>query len=75
VLPVTTVAAEPKWRFVIEPPVSLPPGESLEADVERLVRVSERQILQHPELWSWPHRRWRSVLSPTTSARPPSRDV
>jgi lauroyl/myristoyl acyltransferase len=58
VLPVATLAADGAWRFRIEPP--LPPAAGpLAADVERLAQVSERQVLLHPELWSWHHRRWR----------------
>lgn len=56
-LPVATSAADPVWRFEIEPP--LPAGTSLEADVESLLRVAERQVLKCPQLWSWHHRRWR----------------
>jgi lauroyl/myristoyl acyltransferase len=59
VLPVVTVAAEPRWRFEIGVPVVLQKGASLEADVEMLLRVTEQQILQYPELWSWHYRRWR----------------
>lgn len=67
VLPVTTVAATPRWRFIVEPPVPLHKGTTLEADVETLLRVTERQILGHPELWSWHHRRWR--LLPAASLK------
>lgn len=59
VLPVSTVAAEPKWRFEILPPIPRDKGASLEADAEALLRVSERLILRNPQLWSWHHRRWR----------------
>lgn len=69
VLPVSTVASEPRWRFRIEPPVPLEKGATLEADVEQLVRVTELQVLAHPELWSWPHRRWR--LYPLDHRPPP----
>jgi lauroyl/myristoyl acyltransferase len=24
-----------------------------------LLRVTEQDILRHPQLWSWHHRRWR----------------
>jgi hypothetical protein len=50
-------AATPKWKFSIEPPVPLGQG-SLESDVQTLVALTERQILQTPHLWSWHHRRW-----------------
>lgn len=59
VLPVLTTAADPVWRFTIDPPLTGVAGASLEADVESLARVSERQILRYPQLWSWHHRRWR----------------
>lgn len=60
ILPVVSVAAEPLWRFRIEPPVALLPGGSIEADTAEVLRIVERQILAHPDLWSWPHRRWRN---------------
>jgi len=60
VLPVATVAAEPVWRFEIQPAVVREPGASLEQDVAALLRVSEQEILRHPQLWSWHHRRWRN---------------
>jgi len=59
VLPLLTAAADPVWKFVIGAPIARVAGASLESDVERLARVTEQQILQHPELWSWHHRRWR----------------
>jgi lauroyl/myristoyl acyltransferase len=59
VLPVVTLAAEPRWHFAIEPPLFLDPGATLEEDVETLLRVTERQVLERPQLWSWHHRRWR----------------
>lgn len=60
VLPVATVSAVPAWRFRIDPPVQRVPGASLEADTGQLARVTEDLILQRPQLWSWPHRRWRN---------------
>lgn len=59
VLPVATTAATPKWRFHIEAPVARTPGASLEADLADLLHLTEQQVLRHPELWSWHHRRWR----------------
>ncbi|NUZ05235.1 lysophospholipid acyltransferase family protein [Piscinibacter koreensis] len=69
VLPVLTSAASPRWRFEIGAPVALG-GARLEDDVATLCGVSERQILQHPQLWSWHHRRWRRfpLAAATTSA-------
>jgi len=58
VVPVATLAASPRWRFALQPPLVL--GEdSLEADVASLVRATEEIVLAHPDLWSWQQRRWR----------------
>lgn len=59
ILPLATLAAEPLHHFVVEAPVQLQPGATLEQDLQRLLQVTERQVLAKPELWSWPHRRWR----------------
>jgi KDO2-lipid IV(A) lauroyltransferase len=59
IVPVTTLAAEPVWRFGIEPKLSLTPGGTIEEDTAAVVRHVEGQILAHPEFWSWHHRRWR----------------
>lgn len=58
-LPQFAVASDPIWKFTIGPPVQHAPGSTLEADVEQLVRMTERHILKYPQLWSWHHRRWR----------------
>ncbi len=72
VLPMVAMAAWPVWRFAIEPPVTVGQG-SLEADVELLTRLTEQQILQRPELWSWHQRRW-SQLPMAASRAPASSD-
>ena len=59
IFPLTTIGAEPVWHFVIEPAVQLQAGATLEQDVEQLLQENERQIMAHPEFWSWPYRRWR----------------
>ncbi len=69
VLPLVTTAATPVWRFAIEPPVALG-GGSLEADVELLTRLTERQVLRAPQLWSWHHRRWRKLPMAPQPASP-----
>ncbi len=63
-LPVTALAADPVWHFGIEPPLALPPGGSIEDDTARVMQHVEAQILAHPELWSWQHRRWRRYPLP-----------
>ena len=58
-LPVTTLAAEPDWRFAIGAPVPRVAGNSLEADLAALLRICEDMVLARPQLWSWHQRRWR----------------
>jgi KDO2-lipid IV(A) lauroyltransferase len=60
ILPVTTLAADPLWRFAIGPRLQLVPGGSIEQDTAEVLQHVEAQILAHPELWSWQHRRWRN---------------
>jgi KDO2-lipid IV(A) lauroyltransferase len=60
VLPLVLTAATPVWHFTIQPPLVLA-GGSLESDVKFLVGVTEKQILQSPQFWSWHHRRWGKV--------------
>ena len=62
VLPVATLAATPRWRFALQPLLTLG-QESLEADVATLVRATERIVLDQPQLWSWQQRRWRKFPS------------
>lgn len=57
ILPVMVTGYDGVWHFRIEPPLA-PPSGPLEVDVARLAVAAERQVLLHPELWSWHHRRW-----------------
>jgi KDO2-lipid IV(A) lauroyltransferase len=59
ILPVTTLAADPLWRFSIDQRLQLIPGGSIEDDTAAVLKHVEGQILAHPELWSWQQRRWR----------------
>jgi KDO2-lipid IV(A) lauroyltransferase len=59
VLPLLTTAAEPVWKFTIGAPAARIPGAPLESEAAELARLTEQNILRHPELWSWHHRRWR----------------
>lgn len=59
ILPVTSIAADPVWHFAIDPPLTLLPGGSIAEDTATVMRHVESQILAHPQLWSWHHRRWR----------------
>jgi lauroyl/myristoyl acyltransferase len=70
ILPVTSIAAEPVWRFAIEPPLTLLPGGSLAEDTAAVMHHVETQILSFPHLWSWHHRRWRQFPLAATRATP-----
>jgi KDO2-lipid IV(A) lauroyltransferase len=59
VLPVSATGFEPTWQFEIQPAVPLDPTTSLEDEMAALLKFSEMDILRHPQLWSWHHRRWR----------------
>jgi lauroyl/myristoyl acyltransferase len=60
ILPIVTLAAEPQWHFSIEPRLILPAGGSVEEDTAAILQRMEQQIRARPQLWSWPHRRWRN---------------
>jgi lauroyl/myristoyl acyltransferase len=59
ILPVTTLAADPIWHFAIEPRLVLQPGGTVEEDTAQVLQHVEKQILDHPGLWSWHQRRWK----------------
>lgn len=59
VLPLVTLAADPIWHFEIAAPVLRDADARLEDDVESLVRITERLVMERPQLWSWHQRRWR----------------
>jgi lauroyl/myristoyl acyltransferase len=59
ILPVTTIASDPVWHFAIEPRLVFQPGGTVEEDTGVVLQHVERQILAHPELWSWHQRRWK----------------
>jgi KDO2-lipid IV(A) lauroyltransferase len=77
--PVIPVFALPlpggRFKFVYEPPVEPPPGESPEAIQEftqRCTDVLEMYVRRNPELWLWMHRRWRDAPDPATRGIFPS---
>jgi KDO2-lipid IV(A) lauroyltransferase len=59
IVPVVALESDPAWRFRIEPALRFQPGGTLEEDMAVVLADVERQILAHPELWSWQQRRWR----------------
>lgn len=58
IIPAPTIAADPVWRFRLEQPVKLRRDNDTEQDARFLARLSENQIREFPELWTWHHRRW-----------------
>ncbi|MDZ7751275.1 MAG: lysophospholipid acyltransferase family protein [Gammaproteobacteria bacterium] len=52
------LAAEPVWRFTIDGPLDMGPGDVEEAAAV-MARAMESHILAYPQLWTWHHRRWR----------------
>ena len=67
-VPVEAVAAEPVWGFKVRPALVIPPGGTLEQDMAVVLQEVERQILAHPQLWSWAQRRWRGFPLAGTQA-------
>jgi lauroyl/myristoyl acyltransferase len=59
IVPVVAIDADPVWHFDIARPLTFQPGGSLEEDMRVVLQETERQILERPQLWSWPQRRWR----------------
>jgi lipopolysaccharide heptosyltransferase II len=71
--PVVPVFALPlrggRFRFVYEPPVEPPDGDSpdqIRAFTQRCTDVLEMYVRRHPHLWLWMHRRWRDAPAPAT---------
>jgi len=71
VLSVSALDFQPTWRFEIRPAVPLDPGGSVGDDMATLLRTTEQDVLRHPQLWSWHHRRWRyfPLADDTAAAR------
>ncbi len=65
VLPALALGGTTSWRFVIAAPLELD-DSSTEASAATLARSMEHHIMNHPELWSWHHRKWRRF--PITAA-------
>lgn len=59
IVPVVALESDPAWRFAVQPALRFQPGGTLEEDMAVVLADVERQILAHPELWSWQQRRWR----------------
>ncbi len=69
IVPVTSLGVDPVWHFRIEPRFTLIPGGCIEEDTAAVAKYVEGQILAHPEMWSWHHRRWRKYPLPEQTSR------
>jgi len=62
VIPAAVTGADPVWSLKLSEPEFLPerePGaERDNRDVQQLADMTAEQIRNHPELWTWHHRRW-----------------
>lgn len=56
VFPVHVEAGSPGWRFRIHPPLV---AETTEAMLDAMLKSMQDQIIRHPALWAWHHRRWK----------------
>lgn len=61
-----------RYRIVYEPAVEIRAGDDRDADVIRLTSqctaIVERWVREHPELWLWMHRRWKTVPPPDSGS-------
>jgi KDO2-lipid IV(A) lauroyltransferase len=52
------------WRVVYDPEVPVVASDDRDADVKKLTAactaIIERRVREHPELWLWMHRRWKT---------------
>lgn len=72
IVPIVTLAADPVWHLEFEPRLVLHPGGTVEEDVAQVLRNMETKIRVRPQLWSWPHRRWRNFPVADQAQAPPS---
>ncbi len=63
VIPAPTIAADPLWRFELQPPLWPHALGQTIPDHQHLAWITEQQIRRHPELWAWQQRRWISYPS------------
>ncbi len=67
IVPVTSLAADPVWHFAHRAAAVLAARRHHRGGRGAVLKHVEGQILAHPELWSWQHRRWRKF--PVAQAR------
>lgn len=64
ILPVFLIRQDfASYRLEIEKPLWLPEDLSKSDEkrwLKKLVRLTEKKIVEHPEQWTWTHRRWKA---------------
>jgi len=56
VLPIHAEAAAPDWRFRVHPPLVADTPDTM---LDAMLASMQNQIIRHPALWAWHHRRWK----------------
>ena len=56
VFPVHAEAAGAEWRFRVHPPLIADTPDSM---LDAMLESMQAQIIRHPALWAWHHRRWK----------------
>jgi len=56
VFPIHAETASPEWRFRVHPPLV---ADSPDAMLDAMLASMQDQIILHPGLWAWHHRRWK----------------
>lgn len=56
VFPIHAEASAPEWRFRVHPPLT---GDTSDAMLDAMLASMQDQIVRHPDLWAWHHRRWK----------------
>ena len=76
IIPCFLIRDGARYRFVVEPPVAIPPtagrAEAIAALTQAWSRVVETYIRRYPEQWVWMHRRWKTQPKEAASAKPPA---
>ncbi len=80
IIPCFMIRDGARFRFVVEPPVTVPPGTDRAAALLQLTQawndVIERAIRRHPDHWVWMHRRWKTQPAAASQPAPvPPRDT
>lgn len=58
VVPALLTGTEPRWRFRLDPPVTLDSAAELSENVGFLTEIMQRHIESEPQWWTWHQRRW-----------------